>query len=174
MEMPTFKCILVGDGNVGKSAFVQKQLTGEFQPNYIPTLGVEVHSLVFKTTAGFIRFNVWDTAGQERYGGLGDGYYIQAHCAIVMFDLTNQTSYDHVPTWYHNVINVVKQHIPTILVGSKADLYRVVQPDMINFHREVGVLYYDISSRSNFQIEKPFGALTKSLLGDNSVTLLEY
>ena len=76
-QKPTFKLVLVGDGGVGKTTFVKRHLTGEFEKKYVATLGVEVHPLVFHTNRGAIRFNVWDTAGQEKFGGLRDGYYIQ-------------------------------------------------------------------------------------------------
>jgi len=74
---PEFKLILVGDGGVGKTTFVKRHLTGEFEKKYVATLGVEVHPLGFHTNRGPIKFNVWDTAGQEKFGGLRDGYYIQ-------------------------------------------------------------------------------------------------
>lgn len=69
--------MLVGDGGTGKTTFVKRHLTGEFEKKYVATLGVEVHPLVFHTNRGPIKFNVWDTAGQEKFGGLRDGYYIQ-------------------------------------------------------------------------------------------------
>lgn len=81
-DVPTFKCVLVGDGGTGKTTFVKRHLTGEFEKKYVATLGVEVHPLVFHTTRGVIRFNVWDTAGQEKFGGLRDGYYIQVIICI--------------------------------------------------------------------------------------------
>lgn len=62
---PEFKLILVGDGGVGKTTFVKRHLTGEFEKKYVATLGVEVHPLGFHTNRGPIKFNVWDTAGQE-------------------------------------------------------------------------------------------------------------
>ena len=68
--------VLVGDGGTGKTTFVKRHETGEFEKKYIATLGVEVHPLVFHTNFGPIQFNVWDTAGQEKFGGLRDGYYI--------------------------------------------------------------------------------------------------
>ena len=69
-----YKLVLVGDGGVGKTTFVKRHLTGEFEKKYIATLGVEVHPMVFHTNHGPIRLNVWDTAGQEKLGGLRDGY----------------------------------------------------------------------------------------------------
>src|SRR5687767_6848947 len=58
-----FKLVLVGDGGVGKTTFVKRHITGEFEKKYIATMGVEVSSLPFHTTLGKLVFNLWDTAG---------------------------------------------------------------------------------------------------------------
>lgn len=47
-----FKLVLVGDGGVGKTTFVKRHLTGEFEKKYIATLGVEVHPMSFYTSKG--------------------------------------------------------------------------------------------------------------------------
>lgn len=73
-NMPTFKVVLVGDGGVGKTTFVKRHISGEFEKRYMATMGVEVHPLKFSTNFGEILMNVWDTAGQEKLGGLRDGY----------------------------------------------------------------------------------------------------
>lgn len=73
-NIPEYKMVLVGDGGVGKTTFVKRHLTGEFEKKYIATLGVEVHPMEFSTSRGKVRFMVWDTAGQEKLSGLRDGY----------------------------------------------------------------------------------------------------
>lgn len=72
----------------GKTTFVKRHLTGEFEKKYVATLGVEVHPLVFHTNRGQIRFNVWDTAGQEKFGGLRDGYYIKV-CSVADLSMSD-------------------------------------------------------------------------------------
>merc|ERR1712168_282814 len=120
-EMPTFKLVLVGDGGVGKTTFVKRHLTGEFEKKYVATLGVEVHPLVFHTNRGAMRFNVWDTAGQEKFGGLRDGYYIQGQCAVIMFDVTSRVTYKNVPNWHRDLTRVC-ENIPIVLCGNKVDI----------------------------------------------------
>ncbi|OVA00504.1 Small GTPase superfamily [Macleaya cordata] len=65
VNYPSFKLVIVGDGETGKTTFVKRHLTGEFERRYEPTIGVEVHPLDFYTNRGSIRFYCWDTAGQE-------------------------------------------------------------------------------------------------------------
>jgi len=119
--IPEFKLILVGDGGVGKTTFVRRHLTGEFEKRYVATLGVEVHPLLFHTNRGQIKFNVWDTAGQEKFGGLRDGYYIQGQCAIIMFDVTSRITYKNVPNWHRDLTRVC-ENIPIVLCGNKVEI----------------------------------------------------
>ena len=67
-----FKLIIAGDGNVGKTKFIHRHLSGDYAEKYVPTLGVDVHPLLFETSKGTIAFDVWDVAGQDKYAGLGD------------------------------------------------------------------------------------------------------
>ena len=168
-----FKLILCGDGGTGKTTFVKRHLTGEFEKKYIATIGVEVHPMDFYTSRGKIRFMVWDTAGQEKLASLRDGYYIGAKCAIIMFDVCSRITYKNVPKWYKDVTRVC-ENIPIVLVGNKVDVAdRKVKARQILFPRKHGIQYYDISAKSNYQFEKPFLWLLKRLTGDPNLTLVE-
>jgi len=172
-QVPTFKLILVGDGGVGKTTFVKRHLTGEFEKKYVATLGVEVHPLGFHTNYGPIVFNVWDTAGQEKFGGLRDGYYIQGQCAIIMFDVTSRMTYKNVPNWHRDLVRVC-ENIPIVLVGNKVDVKdRKVKAKAITFHRKKNLQYYDISAKSNYNFEKPFLWLARKLVNQPNLTFVE-
>merc|ERR1711962_1097961 len=161
-----FKLVLVGDGGTGKTTFVKRHLTGEFEKKYIATLGVEVHPLTFYTNYGQIIFNCWDTAGQEKFGGLRDGYYIQGQCAIIMFDVTSRVTYKNVPNWHRDLVRGC-ENIPIVLCGNKVDIKdRKLKAKSIVFHRKKNLQYYDISAKSNYNFEKPFLWLARKLVGD--------
>eukprot|EP00698_Gefionella_okellyi_P005903 TRINITY_DN15334_c0_g1_i1.p1 TRINITY_DN15334_c0_g1~~TRINITY_DN15334_c0_g1_i1.p1 ORF type:complete len:223 (+),score=51.80 TRINITY_DN15334_c0_g1_i1:151-819(+) len=172
-QAPTFKLLLVGDGGTGKTTFVKRHLTGEFEKRYLATVGVEVRPLQFHTNRGPIVFNVWDTAGQEKFGGLRDGYYIMGQCAIIMFDVTSRTTYRNVPQWHRDIVRVC-ENIPIVLCGNKVDVKdRKVKAKNITFHRKKNLQYYDISAKSNYNFEKPFLWLARRLVSDPNLQFVE-
>ena len=150
----TFKIALVGDGGVGKTTYLKRFLTGEFEKRYIPTVGAEIYDMELGTPT--TRFQIWDTAGQEKYTGVTTNYYKNADAAIIMFDTTSLVSYKNVSKWY-NDIREVSPNIPIVLVGNKCDAKdRKVKAHHITFHRMRNLAYFDISAKSNYNFEKPF------------------
>merc|ERR1719330_1297752 len=158
-----FKLVLCGDSGVGKTTLVKRHLTGEFEKKHTPTLGVEVHPLTFTTNCGPLTFNVWDTAGHEKFSSLCDSYYIQGQCAVIMFEVTSRITYNNVPNWHRDIVRVCED-IPIVLVGNKVDVKdRQVKAKNIQFHRKRYLPYYDLSVRSNYNVEKPFLWLARRL-----------
>ncbi|KAF9114185.1 GTP-binding nuclear protein gsp1/Ran [Mortierella sp. 14UC] len=146
--IPAFKLILLGDGGSGKTTFVKCHLSAEFE-KHTATLGVK-----------------------EKFGGLRDGYYIDGQCAIIMFDLTSRITYKHVPNWHRGLVRVC-ENIPIILCGNKVDIKeRKVKPKAVDFHRKKSLQYYDVSAKSNHNLEKPFLWLACKLAGRQDLELL--
>ncbi|GMN45179.1 hypothetical protein TIFTF001_014373 [Ficus carica] len=165
-SIPIFKLVIVGDGGTGKTTFVKRHITGEFEKKYEPTIGVEIHPLDFHTNFGMIRFECWDTAGQEKFGGLRDGYYVNGNCAVIMFDVTARLTYKNVPTWHRDLCRVC-ENIPIVLCGNKVDVKnRQVKAKQVTFHRKKNLQYYEISAKSNYNFEKPFLYLARKLAGN--------
>lgn len=174
-DQPTItpKLVLVGDGGVGKTTFVKRHKSGEFEKKYLPTVGVEVSQLPLQTNRGLIIFNIWDTAGQERFGGLREGYFLEADCGIIMFDVTAPGTYRNVSTWHRDLVRVCPD-IPIVLVGNKIDIReRKVPAKRVTFHKKNNMRYFEISAKSNYHFELPFLALARQLTNDPNLTFTQ-
>ena len=170
---PVAKLVLVGDGATGKTTFVTRHRTGEFEKQYNPTTGVFVRNLDFFTTHGKITFQVWDTAGQEKFGGLRDAYYVNAHAAMIFFDVTSRNTYTHVSNWYKDIRRIC-QNIPMVLIGNKVDVKeRQVQARQVTFHHKKNVKYFEVSAKLCYNFEKPFVYIAGCLFGDAKLALTE-
>jgi len=83
-------------------------------------------------------------------------------------------TYKNVPNWHRDLARTVPD-IPVVLVGNKVDVKdRAVKAKSITFHRKKNLQYYELSVKSNYNIEKPFVYLLKRLCGDPNLHLVEY
>lgn len=114
---PQKKVILLGDGGVGKTAFVKRYLEHKFEPRYIATIGVEVRPFIATSK---LSMSIWDTAGQERFMGNRGSSYIDCDAVIIMFDLTAKITFRHIENWYNDIPN--RTSIPIVIVGNKNDI----------------------------------------------------
>ena len=81
----------------------------------------------------------------------------------------NIESYKNVPKWPRDLVRVC-ENIPIMLCGNKVDIKdRKVKAKSTVFHRKKNLQYYDISAKSNYNIEKPFLWLARKLTGDHNL-----
>lgn len=173
--MDTFKLIVVGDAGVGKTTFIKRHRTGEFEKKYLATIGVEAYPLKYNTNYGEMCFNIWDTAGTDKFSGLKDGYYIGGVCALIMFSKDSKNSFRNIPNWILGVKRVCP-NIPMVLCGTKYDIQdqKVSDSEISNLTKEYNLTYYDISSKTNYNLEKPFLHLLRELKQDPTLRFVEY
>ncbi|KAH8352221.1 hypothetical protein KR084_002848, partial [Drosophila pseudotakahashii] len=166
ITMKVFKLVLLGDAAIGKTAFIGRLLDGSFPEEYEPTVGVNLTPLTFRTNRGEIKFVVWDIAGQEMLAGLGDGYCIQADCAIIMFGLKSRKSYIVSKKWHRDLMRICNQ-IPVVICrnGDKVRVNnRMMRNNQSFFGRKLNLVYYEVSAKLNLNLEKPFLYLARQLL----------
>lgn len=135
-----FKILLIGDEGTGKTTFLKRHLTGEFETKYIATKADALHTtLQIDTNRGPIEFEVCDTAGHHVIDELDEGCYINAHGAILFFDITRITTYKNLALWYRNLIRNCGS-IPIVLCGNKTDIFRPMkQACGFDFHRKMNL-----------------------------------
>lgn len=177
-EKNEFKIVIVGDGGVGKSVLLKRIDQGVFEKEYIPTTGVEVHSLTRETNYGNVTLNFWDTAGQEKCGDLRDGYYIKSDACIMMFDSFTKTSFENLINWVSDVKRVC-ENIPFIFCRNKCDKNEKMDENIIlsNFDKITklfGIKNYDYietSARNNTNTEKLIKLVIKSVFKKDNLII---
>lgn len=119
------KIVLIGDTNVGKTNILSRLVGNEFNANSKATIGVEFGSKIFKFDSSTIKVQIWDTAGQERYHAITTAYYRGSAGAVLVYDISNETSLDHIRSiWLMNLNTVLESNVPKMLLGNKNDLER--------------------------------------------------
>ena len=112
-NLKIFKICLVGESGVGKTCIINRFVKNEFDIDENATLAASyVQKNVKLDDDKIIRFHIWDTAGQEKYRSIAKIFYKDAKAAILVYDITNQKSFDEIKNyWYEQIKNNTPENI---------------------------------------------------------------
>ena len=117
-----FKVVVVGDSGVGKTNLIKRFINDTYNKDSKATVGVEFLSKTYLINQEVFKIEIWDTAGQERYKSITAAYYKGAKGAMIVYDVTNQTSFDNVDNWANEIKEKAARNINLMIVGNKTDL----------------------------------------------------
>ena len=121
--MQAIKCVVVGDGAVGKTALLITYTTKAFPgPSYFIPCVPEFPKTPVMVDGSAINLCLYDTPGQDEYDRLRPLIYPQTDVFILCFSLDNPNSFENVRTKWHPELKHYRPEVPVVLVGTKLDL----------------------------------------------------
>ncbi|KAF3844760.1 hypothetical protein F7725_007923 [Dissostichus mawsoni] len=134
-----FRLLMLGDSGVGKTCMLRRFTESEFDPSHISTI-----------------------AGQERYQTITKQYYRRAQGIIFVYDITSESSFQHLMKWV-----VCPDKVQRVLIGNKSDeeLSRQVTKDQGSKLAETyGMEFFETSASTSSNISEAFTRLTELVL----------
>ena len=164
------KTLIAGDASVGKTTLVHRFVDGKFIDTTTMTVGVEFFlkeiELDNKLTC---HLQIFDIGGQERFRFMVKEFIPGARGALLLFDVTNWTSFVNIDKWTQ-LLRIYDKNLPIVLVATKYDLeeYSMVADYLADLKsKKLNMIdYVKTSSKTGLNVSEVFEILSKSLVDD--------
>jgi len=170
-SVPVYKVILIGDASVGKSSLIRRLLLDEFDEEYTATVGVDLSAVAFNIEEITpVILTAIDLGGQADFDELRSKYYQGAHFACLVYDISDQRSFDRLVHWYEGLIDSVPDFGSDsklgMVFGNKSDLddeREVNSLDGRRYASEINWPFYETSAKTGYNVSKAFTRIAKTL-----------
>ena len=166
-----FKIIIVGDLSSGKTNIVTQYISHKFVQDSQPTIGVEMLNKDFQINEDKVSAQIWDTAGQEKYNALTSSYYKGAKGALVVYDITQESTFLKVEQFVKDLREKSDKNVYMILVGNKIDLEenrKVSKEEGKILADKLKMGFFEVSAKNGTGIEDLFKNLIDNVYEKNN------
>ncbi|KAG2391802.1 hypothetical protein C9374_013287 [Naegleria lovaniensis] len=155
------KLLVIGDSSVGKSCMLLRYSDDRFLENHMATIGVDF-KLKKETVGNYkAKIQIWDT------GSITAGYYKGAQGVLIVYDVTNRESFEHVKSWYDEVKQNTQEGVCIIMCGNKADIEKdrvVPTAEGEKLANQLGIAFFETSAKTSDNIHIAFRKLIESCI----------
>jgi Ras-related protein Rab-7A len=163
------KIVILGDSGVGKTTLLQQYVNQKVSGHAKPTIGADFSKKEVLIDNAIVNLQIWDTAGQEKFQSLGYAFYRGADCCALVYDITNQRSFDNLTKWKEGFIEHAAptdpKQFPFVLIGNKLDKEperKVKTQDAKSWCKEnEDMPYYETSALENIAVDGAFIEMAK-------------
>ncbi|WP_159947172.1 Rab family GTPase [Polaribacter septentrionalilitoris] len=156
------KVLLVGNFGVGKTSLIRRFVLNEFSEDYISTIGVRVSKKVVEYQNETIKLMIWDVAGTNGDEKIPKAYFLGAHAAMFVFDVSREETYLNIDQNLQMVKDLSGLEKITI-VGNKKDLLSKEELETVVKEVSIGIDLIT-SAKEGSNVEDAFMKLTAQTL----------
>ncbi|KAG5276937.1 ras-related protein Rab-6B-like isoform X2 [Sardina pilchardus] len=167
-----FKLVFLGEQSVGKTSLITRFMYDSFDNTYQATIGIDFLSKTMYLEDRTVRLQLWDTAGQERFRSLIPSYIRDSTVAVVVYDITNVTSFQLTSKWIEEVRSERGSDVIIMLVGNKTDLEekrQISTEEGERKARELSVMFIETSAKNGCNVKQLFRRVAAALPGMESL-----
>jgi len=165
------KLLILGDSGVGKSSLMVRFSDDTFSEAFSTTIGIDFKIRKATVKGKKLKVQIWDTAGQERFRTITRSYYKGIHGYILVYEITNRKSFEHVAHWLKEIDENGIEGIPKILIGNKCDLNHLREVEEAEgkaYADSIGVPFVETSAKSGVAVKEMFESMLERFV--DSVT----
>ncbi|GAB1228228.1 hypothetical protein ENUP19_0380G0056 [Entamoeba nuttalli] len=158
-----FKIVILGDSSVGKTSLLQQYITKTFAEQTKSTVGADFITREIDIDGKIIALQIWDTAGSERFCSLGPVFFRGADCCILVCDVTNESTFEHLDDWKKQLFQSLSfedlTNFPFVVVGNKSDCSdeeRQVSFEKLSHWGDGKYIYFECSAKTGWNIDNIF------------------
>jgi GTPase KRas protein len=163
------RIVVLGDGGVGKSAFIMQYCRNQFVTDYDPTIEDSYRKQVIVDKKSCI-LEILDTAGQEEFVSLRDQWIRDGDAFVLMYSVDNYQSFELLKE-IRRQIGFVKgtTNVPIVFVGNKADLktVEVTYEQGYRYARDISVpltcRFFETSAKTGKNVENVFTTIVRAI-----------
>lgn len=138
-----------------------------------PTIGVEFNTKAVSIDTRKVDLQIWDTAGQERYRAITRSHFRHSQGVLLLYDVTNQSSFDNLERWLMDVRANVDEQAVVMLVANKSDLSeaRVISSGTgESFAIQNHCLHSEVSAKTRTNVDQVFTRLLQEVLSKSKTS----
>eukprot|EP01084_Bolivina_argentea_P062910 114967_1 len=173
-----YRLIIIGDSGTGKTNILLRFVENTFTDSFISTIGIDFKIKTIEYKCELIKLQIWEATGGERFQAISHAYYKSADGMIIVYDITDRASYNHMSVFYLDKINqFAKENMPILIIGNKIDLEydRNISYDEAKLFCDNHKLeFIETSAKMSENINKAFVKMTKMIKSTNETNYKSY
>ena len=175
-EARVLRVVMIGDSSVGKTCIVERFIHSTFTPERQNTIASMYETYSEKRNDEEIQLQIWDTAGEEKFKSLGHIYYRDASGAVVVFDMTNRTSFQNVSEWIELFRSTAGDGPGICIVGNKVDRVDdivISEKEAQEWAKSKGLAFFPTSAATGSGIKDVFSYMIDLLVTETGVQAMQ-